>query len=270
VVSPPIRVEAEILENRCEGGANHRLVLRVPGWPGFEPGQFVMLSPGPLAAAPRSDPLLPRPMAVYRARAADGAAEVEILYQRTGRGTALLAEALPGQSVGVVGPLGRGFGAPGPGERALLVAGGTGIASVHELAARLSGTHDVVVLLGARTSAELMGVEDFEALGVDLRLATEDGSRGMRALVTELLEAALDETGPACIYACGPTPMMRRCAEIAAARGRPCVASLENQMACGFGVCLGCAVPLTAGGFALLCRDGPMLDSDAIDWEALP
>ena len=96
------------------------------------------------------------------------------------------------------------------------------------------------------------------------------GSRGARGLVTELLEAALDEAGPACIYACGPTPMMRRCAEIAAARGRPCIASLENQMACGFGVCLGCAVPLAAGGFALLCRDGPMLAADAVAWEALP
>ena len=67
----PIRVDAEVVENRQEGGANHRLVLRVPGWPGFEPGQFVMLSPGPRTAAPRSDPLLPRPMAVYRARGVD-------------------------------------------------------------------------------------------------------------------------------------------------------------------------------------------------------
>ena len=269
----PVRVDAEVVENRREGGANHRLVLRVPGWPGFEPGQFVMLSPGPRTAAPRSDPLLPRPMAVYRtrdARGADRAAEVEILYRRSGRGTALLAEAVPGQRVAVVGPLGRGFAAPEPGERALLVAGGTGIASVYELAARLAGTNAVGVLLGARTSGELMGLEDFTALGVELRVATEDGSRGARGLVTELLEAALDEPGPACIYACGPTPMMRRCAEIAAARGRPCIASLENQMACGFGVCLGCAVPLAAGGFALLCRDGPMFAADAVAWEALP
>jgi len=266
----PLRVDAEVVENRREGGSHYRLVLRVPGWPGFEPGQFVMLSPGPRSAAPRSDPLLPRPMAVYRAREVGGAPEVEILYRSSGRGTALLAEARPGQRVGIVGPLGRGFAAPGPGERALLVAGGTGIASVHELAARLRGTHRVGVLLGARTSGELMGLEDFEALGVDLRVATEDGSRGARGLVTELLEAAIDEPGPACVYACGPTPMMRRCAEIAAARGRPCIASLENRMACGFGVCLGCAVPLAGGGFALLCRDGPMLEAGAVAWEALP
>ena len=266
----PIRVDTEILENRRQGAESFRLVLRVPGWPGFGPGQFVMISPGPLAAVSRSDPLLPRPMAVYRSQPEAGGARVEILYRVTGRGTALLADAFPGQRIALVGPLGRSFAPPAPGERALLVAGGTGIASVYELAARLAPKHGVLVLLGARVADDLMGLDDFEALSLDLRIATEDGSRGARGLVTELLEAALDEPGASRVYACGPTAMMRRCAEIAAARGRPCVASLENHMACGFGVCLGCAAPLAAGGFALVCRDGPMFDATSIAWEGLP
>jgi len=265
----PIRAEGTVVENQRQGGANRRLVLRVAGWPGSGPGQFVMLSPGARSEVSRSDPLLPRPMAVYRARAENGAADVEILYKVTGRGTALLAEALPGQRVGIVGPLGRTFEPPAPGERALIVAGGTGIASVYELA-RLCGASVATVLLGARSAADLMGVDDFEALGVPLRIATEDGSRGERGLVTGLLEAALAAPGAARVYACGPTPMMRRCAEIAAERGHPCVVSLENNMACGFGVCLGCAAPLHAGGYALVCRDGPMFDAAAMDWEALP
>jgi dihydroorotate dehydrogenase electron transfer subunit len=267
----PIRAEAEILENRHEGGENHRLALRVAAWPGFAPGQFVMLSPGPVGAVPRTDPLLPRPMAVYRERAsAKGSAEVEILYKTHGRGTALLAEALPGQRLALVGPLGHGFTAPEPGERALLVAGGTGIASVFELAARLPAGSRPAVLLGARGAEDLMGLADFEALGVEVRIATEDGSRGERGLVTALLEAALDEGGAARVYSCGPTPMMRRCAEIAAERGAACVVSLENNMACGFGVCLGCAAPLAEGGFALVCRDGPMFDGQAVAWDGLP
>ncbi len=184
----PVRVDAEVVENRCDGGANHRLRLRVPGWPGFGPGQFVMLSPGALGAAPRSDPLLPRPMAVYRSH---GATEVEILYKRTGRGTTLLAEALLGQRVRLVGPLGRAFAEPSGGQRAVLVAGGTGIASLGELAARLASRTPLTVLLGARTALELMGAADFEALGVPLELATEDGSRGYQGLVTDLLEAGL-------------------------------------------------------------------------------
>ena len=84
------------------------------------------------------------------------------------------------------------------------------------------------------------------------------------------VEAALAEGGAARVYTCGPTPMMRRCTEIADAAGAACVASLENNMACGFGVCLGCAAPLAEGGFALVCRDGPMFEAGEIAWDGLP
>ena len=157
---------------------------------------------------------------------------------------------------------------PAAGERPLLVAGGTGIASVYELARALA-PDQVGVLLGARRAADLMGAEDFAALGVDLRVATEDGSRGRRGLVTELLEEALAEPGPSRLYACGPTPMLRRCAELCAARGVPCSVSLENHMACGFGVCLGCAAPLVAGGYALVCSAGPVFDAADVAWDGL-
>jgi dihydroorotate dehydrogenase electron transfer subunit len=266
----PIRTEATVVENAALGGSSWRLALRVDGWPGFGPGQFLMLSAGARAAVPRTDPLLPRPMAVYRASFENGAGVVEVLYKVAGRGTGLLSEALPGQKVGLVGPLGRSFELPESGERAVLVAGGTGIASVYELARCARDRGEVTVLLGARSDIDLMGVADFEALGVDVRIATEDGSAGERGLVTKLLEAALAESGAPRVYACGPTPMMRRCAEIAAAAGRPCCVSLENNMACGFGVCLGCAAPLRDGGYALVCRDGPMFDAAAMNWEGLP
>jgi dihydroorotate dehydrogenase electron transfer subunit len=266
----PIRVDARVASLSQEDAASWRLWLRVPDWPGFLPGQFVMLSPGPRGAAPRTDPLLPRPMAVYRERRANGASEIEILFKRHGRGTALLAACAPGDRVGVVGPLGRGFEEIS--RRALLVAGGTGIASVYELAARQErrAPGSARVLLGARSGSELMGVSDFQALGVGLEIATEDGSLGTRGLVTDLLEAELARDASAHVYACGPTAMMRRCAEIAASRGASCRASLENPMACGFGVCLGCAAPLRAGGFALVCRDGPVFDAAAIAWEGMP
>ncbi len=266
----PLRTDAVVLELRQEGGPNRRLRLGVDGWPGFEPGQFVMLSPGAETGAVRTDPLLPRPMAVYRETRNGGAAEIEILFKVHGRGTALLAEVRPGQRVRLVGPLGRGFALPDPGERALLVAGGTGVASVFELAARCAarGKEPPTVLLGARSAGDLMGYEDFEALDVPVRLTTEDGSQGTRGRVTDLLEPLLG--GPARVYACGPTPMMRRAAEIAERAGRPCVVSLENPMACGFGVCLGCAAPLRDGGIALVCCDGPVFDAARVAWEGLP
>lgn len=268
--SRPIRTDATVVEHSADGPVNRRIRLRVDGWSGFEPGQFVMLSPGVVADVQRTDPLLPRPMAVYRTQAVDGGAVVEVLYKISGRGTGLLADAQPGQRVALVGPLGQPFALPDAGEGAILVAGGTGIASVYELARQALGSGAVVVLLGARTRDDLMGIDDFEQLGVDLRIATEDGSAGERGLVTALLETALAESGEHRVYACGPTPMMRRCAEIAATLDRPCVVSLENNMACGFGVCLGCAAPLAEGGFALVCRDGPVFDAARVDWPGLP
>lgn len=267
-----MRVDAEVLRNESEGGANRRLVLACDGFERFSPGQFAMLSAGARTSAPRTDPLLPRPMAVYRARPG----EVEILYKIHGRGTALLAEALPGQRIRIVGPLGTPFPLPptdgGP-VRSLLVGGGTGVASLLELAVRLRERGPVAVLLGARTVDDLMGVEDFEALDVEVAVATEDGSRGTRGLVTVLLEDALATGAPAGgtrVYSCGPTPMMRACAERAEAVGVRCWVSLENTMACGYGVCLGCAVPVREGGFGLVCRRGPAFASDEVAWEGLP
>ena len=266
----PIRALATVREVADEGGVNRRLRLSLADWPGATPGQFVMLSPGAQTAAPRWDPLLPRPMAVYR-EVPGAPATIEILLKVHGRGTALLGEMLPGQRVRVVGPLGRGFELPAAGRRAVVVAGGTGIASVYGLALhcmRVDGPPPVV-LLGARTAVDLMGEADFAALGIDLQVATEDGSRGSRGLVTELLEAELARADDVHVFACGPTPMMRRAALLAARHAAPCSVSLENPMACGFGVCLGCAAPLRAGGFALVCRDGPVLDAARVAWEGL-
>jgi dihydroorotate dehydrogenase electron transfer subunit len=142
---------------------------------------------------------------------------------------------------------------------------------VYELAMRLAeAAQPATVLLGARSAEDLMAGDDFGALGGALHIATEDGSRGERGLVTGLLEGELAGAARPRVYACGPTAMMRRVAEIAGAAGAPCAVSLENPMACGFGVCLGCATPLSEGGFALVCRDGPVFDAAAIEWAGQP
>ncbi|MBW2497391.1 MAG: dihydroorotate dehydrogenase electron transfer subunit [Deltaproteobacteria bacterium] len=272
----PIRASARIVTNEAEG-SGRRLVLEVPGWPGARPGQFVMLGAGAASAAIRRDPLLPRPMAVYRDRSRDGGdgepGEIEILYRVVGRGTTLLSEAESGQSLSIVGPLGRGFPIEDVGGPALLVGGGSGIASLYELAAALSRAgRPVQLALGARSAADLIGRDDFAALpGVSLVCTTEDGSYGEPGRVTGPLEEWLDRSaGNATVFACGPTPMMRVCAELAAARGARCLVSLENPMACGFGVCLGCAAPRREGGFSLVCRDGPVFEASEIAWEGMP
>ncbi len=260
----PARGRASVEFNRHEGAANWRLRFAPDTWGGSRPGQFLMLSAGPVGSVPRYDPLLPRPMAVFRS---DPTA-VEVLYKVTGRGTALLSTLRRGDAIDWVGPLGQPFDLPRPGVHALLVGGGTGIASLFELAEACLPRGPVTVMLGARSATDLMAEADFAAIpGLRLRVATEDGSAGHRGRVTELLEETLREGGEACVYACGPNAMMARAAEIAA--DTPCHVSLENHMACGFGVCLGCAVPRSEGGFALVCRDGPVFPSAGVAWSAL-
>ena len=154
----------------------------------------------------------------------------------------------------------------------MLVGGGTGIASIHELAARAArrGTPGLQVILGARSAAGLLGLPDFRALGTPLTLTTEDGSVGECGRVSDPLQRALEAGGIEAVYACGPTPMMARCAQLAAEHGVRCLVSLENNMACGFGVCLGCAAPRSSEGYALVCREGPVFEADRIDWAGLP
>jgi len=246
--------EASMQSAEVEESELGRLVVRVAIWPGHAPGQFVMLTLDPSGTS--VDPLLPRPMAIFRG----SGTLLEFRYKVVGRGTARMARLRAGDRVGVLGPLGRGFP---PIERpAVLVGGGTGIASLFELAA---GRPDRVrVLLGARTECEVMALDAFRETGATIDVVTEDGSAGRRGRVTEYLEPSAGEV----VYACGPTPMMSRAAEIAAAREVECWVSLESPMACGVGVCLGCAVP-TQLGFRYVCTHGPVFPAAELQWGGL-
>jgi dihydroorotate dehydrogenase electron transfer subunit len=239
---------------RVESADAQSVIVQVPDWPAHRPGQFAMLSLDPHGL--RLDPLLPRPMAVFRREGAS----VEFRFHVVGRGTALLAGLPPGAEIGVLGPLGNGFAEPVG--RPLLVGGGTGTASLYELAQRGSGTR---MLLGGRSADSILGLAEFQELDVELQVATEDGSAGRRGLVTDLLDAQPGDE----IFACGPTAMMRAVYEHARIAGVPCRVSLESRMACGFGICLGCAVP-TDGGFRYVCTHGPVFDAERLDWKGLP
>jgi dihydroorotate dehydrogenase electron transfer subunit len=230
------------------------------------PGQFVMVRvPGV------SDPLLGRPFSVFAVtRTADGEAHgVVLLYNIVGRGTALLAGRRPGDDLLLLGPLGTGFRlSPAP-RRALLVAGGVGIAAFYLLAEELLAAGTAVRLLyGARSAADLVTADRFERLGVEVARATDDGSAGHHGFVTALLErelAAGAGDGRA-VFACGPSPMLRRVRALALERSVSCQLALESRMACGFGVCLGCAVPSARepGTYRLVCKDGPCLEASEV------
>jgi dihydroorotate dehydrogenase electron transfer subunit len=227
-------------------------------------GQFYML-----AAAQRwgggeeERPFLPRAFSVLRANAlsAEAGARLEFMLEAVGPGTERLCELGPGDGLQVTGPLGLGFSHPPDGRRALLCGGGVGTAPLaiwqDELLARGA---PAPALLGFRDAAHAPGA----TLLQNARVATDDGSHGHHGLVTDLLADELDGGPPAVVYACGPPPMLEAVRALCAQRDVPCQLALESGMACGFGACFGCVVPLRSGGYLRLCVDGPVLDGSLL------
>ena len=285
-IAAPLHQPARVERQRRLAPETHLLRLSVPGFPDALPGQFVMLR-----VTEGGDPLLGRAMAIYRIERRRGRVAVEIVYRVIGRGTSLLSHVDPGRTLWLLGPLGRPFPDPPGGASALLVGGGTGIASLRLLAQRLlegplgrpaPGRDPLTVLVGARTKREVLCRADFAGLGARVLVATDDGTQGTRGFVTALLEERLAGQArrgrrPGIVYACGPTPMMEAVWRICEGAGIPCRVSLEGPMACGFGVCLGCAVPCLPEDpeapvrsprdrFKLVCTDGPVFDASTIAW----
>jgi dihydroorotate dehydrogenase electron transfer subunit len=195
-----------------------------------------------------------------------------ILAKPFGRGTRLLQESAVGDRITCNGPLGRGFSLPKSGQKSLLVAGGVGLPPLHFYARRLAAMglqRDVVVFYGGRSAADLVLVDDLNKWNVEVVLATEDGSRGHHGRVTQPLQARIaDLSGKSVqILSCGPTPMLKAVRELALSSGIETYLCLEEQMACGFGVCLGCAVPVYGEKpYQYCCTDGPVFAAKEVRW----
>ena len=242
------------------------------------PGQFFMVrAPG------ETDPLLGRPFALYDTwlDAAGEPAGIDIVYLVLGKMTRLMRNWRAGDAAEVWGPLGNGFPLSDA-SRLLLVAGGIGqtpfLAVAREalglrgygVPARIAGNIPRVGLCyGVRNAAYLAGVEDFEQLGVDVHLSTDDGSHGHHGYVTDLLLAELNAGGPVPhVYCCGPEPMLRAVSRLTAEHGVPCWLSLETPMACGFGACFSCVTRVRQddGGwdYRRVCVEGPIFPAQRL------
>jgi dihydroorotate dehydrogenase electron transfer subunit len=232
-----------------------------------KPGTFVMMR----EARPRGY-LLNRPFSI-------GSVDndtVGIYYDTVGTATRSFAELDQGDELDVFGPLGTGFTLDTWTRVNILVAGGIGIAPFPFLAVELAKHRPqarTVILAGFR-SAELIVLEElFGEIDVEYKLATDDGSRGYHGLVTGLLEQELGEhtDDKVALYGCGPEPMLKRIAEIAATRDLFCELSLERRMACGVGACLVCACAIrTPGGgteYKMVCKDGPVFNARDVVFE---
>lgn len=263
-----IQKRVSIVFNHHLAGASHAMGFECPEIATeARPGTFVMLR----EAQPRGY-LLNRPFSIGNV---DGKT-IEIYYDTVGKATHAFAALHQGDELDVFGPLGTGFSVEPEAALRLLVAGGIGIAPFPFLAIELAKHRHSArteVLAGYRASSHVILQKLFEQIGVAYEVATDDGSRGFKGLVTELLERQLDENAgePVAVYACGPTAMLARVAEIAAARDLFCELSLEQYMACGVGACLVCAcrvrTPDGGGTYKMVCKDGPVFNAREVVFE---
>jgi NAD(P)H-flavin reductase len=226
------------------------------GPPDPRPGQFYMLAAAQGWGAAGGRPYLPRAFSHCRA---PGDGTLEFLLEDVGPGTARLAALGAGEDLWLTGPLGVGFTLPSEDRHAVLVGGGIGVAPLVCLQDRIGPGAEV--LLGFRSAAHAQAMRLFTG---EPELATDDGSAGRRAIVTELLREALDRSPAADVYACGPPPMLEAVRALCAEREVAAQLALESGMACGYGACFGCVVP-TRAGYVRLCVDGPVLPASELE-----
>jgi dihydroorotate dehydrogenase electron transfer subunit len=242
-----------------------RLDLGLPRDVAFAPGQFAMLNlVGP------AEMVLRRPFSIL---ASEGD-EMSFLYRVAGRGTALLAAARAGDRVACLAPLGVSFPAPTSGLPVLLLAGGVGVPPLHAWWARHRRPADLA-FFGGRDGGDVpWDLLEGWRVSIDRAGGVPDGCAAYVGLVTDLClqdHARAGLTGPYQVLACGPTPMLRAAATMAAARGWPCLVSVEEHMGCGYGVCKGCVVPVHSAGDtvrnAMSCEEGPVFDAASLAWD---
>ncbi len=250
--------------------------------PHLRPGQFLMLR-----LANTDDPLLGRPLAVYRSDANTGT--VEVVYLVVGKMTERLSRLPAGTPLRVWGPLGNGFDLP-EADHLVMVAGGIGQTPFYMLAEESLGLREFAarcdedknrrvkkasLLFGAKSQNRISCLDEFRELGVEVEIATEDGSAGTRGFVTDLIVPAIARAGlPRVVIACcGPHPMLRAAFQTAQTLGNlPCFVSLESPMACGLGICFSCVVPYRdehgLPDYVRTCVDGPVFDAYRLIWDA--
>ena len=261
------------------------------------PGQFVQI-----LCDDSLEPLLPRPFSFLDV----DKKSFSILYHVVGKGTAILAKKAKGDTLSVLGPCGNGFefekngkclsadalvaekieNGSGKEKKIILVGGGVGIPPLYHAAKELIQNKfpkkNIHIFLGARDKSLLLCEREFRALGVHLHLSTDNGSKGHRGFITDLLSNRLSSILPASkasvgrhplssiLFTCGPTPMMKAVAGIAQQFSIPCQVSVEVPMACGFGACLGCAVTVKdrdTHRYAIACCEGPVFRGEELLWD---
>jgi dihydroorotate dehydrogenase electron transfer subunit len=274
---------AEIINNLPLNSKNGLLTIKLlEQVPNPEPGQFYML-----AVSNSHDPLLKRPFSFFR-KTPEG---IQFLYEVKGRGTLMMKGFRGGKIINVLGPLGKGYPLLEDKRTPLLIAGGIGIASIFPLIEAFS--NKAYVFYGARDKAGLLMLDELKGSSDNLHICTDDGSMGKQGTVVDLLNDFLTHHSSLItrysLYACGRKSMLEAVSRIALEKGIKGYVSAEENMACGVGACLGCAIKVKSKKlkvksqkvknlnselrthnsglvYKMVCKEGPVFPIEEIVW----
>lgn len=256
-----MQIKAKIISNKALRASYWRCVISAAYISRrARPGQFINIK-----ITDGLKPFLRRPFSVHNINGEN----LEIIYDVIGDGTRALSQRRVGEYLDIIGPLGNGFSLPASPKRLLIFAGGgIGVAPLLFLA-REAKAKNKIVLVGSRSKGQVLCEKEFKNSGCDVKISTDDGSRGFKGRVTDLLKNFLQAnrftSQQAAIYACGPKPMLKAICSISQENNIPAQVSLEEHMSCGIGACLGCVVK-TKNGLKRVCKEGPVFNAKELIW----
>ena len=245
-----------VIEVKALNPSNYFILIKSENdLPEIHPGQFVNVE-----IKNTNEVFLRRPFSIFDVDYSKNT--ISLIVKILGKGSKKLTEIKPGETVNIVYPLGKGFSYPEVDDKILLIGGGSGVAPLLFLA-KSSGAKNVDIILGAKTKQDHIDINEYSKYA-KLHFTTEDGSLGEKGYVTNhtVFRQLSDFTK---IYACGPDAMMKAIAKEAQKSGVFCEVSLENLMACGFGVCLCCVEPTKKGNLCV-CTEGPVFNINDLKW----
>ena len=215
------------------------------------------------------DPFLRRPISIHNIEKENGI--IEFIIQLKGKGTKYLSEVQIGNKIDIIGPLGRGYFDYSKSNKLGVIGGGIGVFPLYELCkeAKQNGKQ-VNTYLGFRNKDFVILENEFKNVSSELILATDDGSYGKNGFAINFLKEDIENRKIDSIFACGPMPMLKAVKTLAEEKNIPCQISIEENMACGLGVCLGCAVKTATSSkenpeYVHVCKAGPVFDATYVD-----
>lgn len=230
-----------------------------------KPGNFIEIR-----VSDQTEPFLRRPISIYNLDKENGI--LEFIFQVKGNGTNILSKKEVGEMIDIVGPLGFGTFKFEANKKIAIIGGGIGIFPLQELAKQAKSLNITVdTYLGFRNKENVVLEKEFQKVSDKLIITTDDGSYMQKGFAIEFLEKEINNTKYDCIYACGPLPMLRAVKKLSIEKNIECQVSLEEKMACGLGVCLGCAVKTTKSTaenpeYWHVCKGGPVFSARDVDF----